>query len=74
MFLRDMISQFVKTSDFGLLRDILKQHGRRGFNLACRAAGIRRGEAHRRLRLYNDNGPIHEVAKAACGLKTTNWG
>lgn len=74
MFLRDMIEQFRRTRDLGLLRRILEEHGRRGLALACRAARLRRGEAKRLLGLRNSAGEAHALAVRACGVRVSNLG
>ena len=73
MYLREAVEAFSRTRDPELLRMILRKHGKKGFSIACRAAGISRGAGKRLLGIYNDNGAIAQIAKQAAGLKTSRW-
>lgn len=73
MYLREVVEVFSKTRNPELLRQILKEHGKKGFSIACRAAGISRGAGKRLLGIYSDNGVIAQITKRAAGLKTSKW-
>lgn len=73
MYLQEAIALFCKTRSPELLQTILKQHGKRGFALACRAAGMSREAGRRMVGAYSDSGAIAQLAKRACGLKTPRW-
>lgn len=71
MFLADHVQLFCIKRSTRILREILEQHGKRGFAIACKSAGISRGTGRRMLGSYDDIGAIKQVAKKECGLKTS---
>lgn len=73
MFLYEHIELFKKTRTARVLEEILKEHGKQGFSLACKAAGISRGTGKRMLGIYNDAGAISQIASKACGCRTTKY-
>jgi len=73
MYLRDAVEAFCRTRNPELLRLILREHGRKGFSIACKVAGISRGAGKRLIGVYKDDGAISQVAAKACGLKTCRW-
>ncbi|HHY94631.1 MAG TPA: hypothetical protein GX513_06430 [Firmicutes bacterium] len=75
MHLQDALAAFKETPTPELLAVIRKEHGTQGFNLACKAAGITRGEGKRLLGLYDDTGSIKVLARREAGLRLSgrNW-
>ncbi|MGB9859394.1 MAG: hypothetical protein ACPLQP_05610 [Moorellaceae bacterium] len=72
MYLREAVGAFRRSRDPELLRQILKEHGQKGFSIACRAAGISRGAGRRLIHTYDDSGAISQMAAKSCGLKTSS--
>lgn len=72
MLLRDAVSLFEKNRSPDVLRHILSEHGMKGFSIACRVAGIKRGHGKRMLGDYCDAGALEIVSAKACGLKRSN--
>ncbi|HBX24187.1 MAG TPA: hypothetical protein DEF34_11240 [Desulfotomaculum sp.] len=70
MLLRDAVSLFEKTRSPDILRWIRSKHGMKGFSIACRAAGIKRGQGKEILGIYSDVGAIEKIATKACGMRT----
>lgn len=68
MRLRDAISSFERTHSPVILAAILEEHGRRGFALACRAAGIPRGVGKRMIGIYDDSFNVKKLARREAGL------
>ncbi|MFZ5644625.1 MAG: hypothetical protein ACOY46_13630 [Bacillota bacterium] len=73
MLLRDAVSLFERTRSPDVLRQIRSEHGMKGFSIACRAAGIRRGHGKKMLGIYCETGAIEKISAKACGLKTNYY-
>jgi len=73
VFLTGHIQLFCKTRSPEILKEIIKQHGEKGFSKACKSAGVSRGIGRRMLGSYDDTGAIKQVAKKECGLKTSKY-
>lgn len=73
MELQKMLETFANEQTPELLLAIRKKYGKFGFSLACKVAGITRGEGKRILGLYDDTKAIKQLASRVCGLKTSRW-
>lgn len=62
MYLSDSIDFFMRNHSADVLKQIIKEHGKQGFSIACKRAGLKRGDGKRILGIYNDDGPISQVA------------
>lgn len=71
MYLNDHIDLFKREKSADILQVILKEHGPKGFSIACRRVGISRGTGKRMLGIYNDDGAISQISRRACGCKTS---
>lgn len=72
MYLRETLELLEKTRDKALLRQILEEHGTRGFSLGCKVLGITRGQGKRWLGIYDPTAEVKRTAVRACGLKTSS--
>ncbi|WP_041537641.1 hypothetical protein [Carboxydothermus hydrogenoformans] len=73
MELRKMLEAFANEQTPELLLAIRKKYGKYGFSLACKVAGISRGQGKRMLGLYDDTKAIRQLANRLCGMKTSRW-
>ena len=67
MKLRDHLQKFSESQTSDQLALILREHGIKGFSLACRSARISRGAGKRMLGIYNDTGSIRQLTNQSCG-------
>jgi len=73
MRLREMVAAFAREQTPELLSAIRRKYGSYGVSLACKVAGMGRGQAKRVLGVYDDTKAIKQLASKLCGLKTTKW-
>lgn len=73
MELREMLEAFAKEQTPELLSAIRKRYGKFGFSLACKVAGISRGQGKRMIGMYDDTKAIKQVASRLCGVKISRW-
>lgn len=66
MYLRDALARFKETKDIAILSLILERHGKRGFVLACKSAGMPRGVGKRMLASYDNK---HLVTTSVVKMK-----
>ena len=73
MELREMLAIFANERTPELLLAIRKKFGRYGFSLACKVAGISRGQGKRMIGMYDDTKAIKQITSRLCGIKTSKW-